>query len=179
MIRLGVWPPTLRMDAVALTRKARRIQPHWSAKHSRRVPPDDRKTGDLMTPSSLTTSSVSPSPTIHDFRQSTMAAARRREGRCIYCTNNALAYKNYCWVRSILFAGARRLICSSSTPTSCWVSQPPSSRRLVAVPWHDRRYPLGTTRIPDSCLVVCDTTAVVAAMPTRTPIHSSGGRTLA
>ena len=84
--------PTLRMDDVALTREARRIQPHWSAKHSRLVPPDDRKTGDLMTPSSLTTSSVSPSPTIHDFRQSTMAEAQRREGRCIYCTNNALAY---------------------------------------------------------------------------------------
>jgi len=33
--------------------------------------------------------------------------------------------------------GRHQLICSSSTPTPCWVGQPPASSRPVAVPWHD------------------------------------------
>ena len=106
-------------------------------------------------------------PMIQDFQQSTEQWARRWEDQCIYCTTIALTYKKYCQVRLVLFAG----VTHSNTHTPCCVGpagrQPPVDQSLCR----------GMTRIPqpsDTCLVVWDATAVVAAILTLYAVECRG-----
>ena len=108
---------------------------------------------------------------IHNFQQSTTAAARRWEGQCIYRTSNALAYKKYCRVRPIQLNvrwGDTGKSAAAAHPHRVELAdrQPPVNQSLCS----------GMTCIPypaESCFVVWDTTA----LPTCTPIHSSAGAT--
>ena len=87
-----------------------------------------------------------------------MAAAHRWEGQRIYCTTNTLAYKKNT-VESGLYCllGRHRLISSTATVLS-WPTASLQSTDHCAVARHPTR--------TDWCLVIWDTTAVVATMPT-------------
>ena len=119
-------------------------------------------------------------PMIQDFQQLT---ARRIEGQCIYRTTNTFAYKKYCRVRLVLFAGA--------TPANLQqqhthiVLRWPAASLFVAVSGHDT-YPHN----PQTRALSFNTPQLLSPLylhstpwirmpestPTRTPIHRSSGR---
>jgi len=105
------------------------------------------------TTNKITVPSYTARPMIQDFQQLT---ARRIEGQCIYCTTNVFAYKKYCRMRLVLFAGATpaNLQQQHTHIILCW---PAASLQST-----DDTHP----QPADSCLVVWDATAVVAAVLT-------------
>ena len=84
-----------------------------------------------------------------------MAAAHRWGQRKFIAPPTLSRIKKYCWVRLILFAGATPANQQHSNSVELANRQPPVNWSLCR----------GTTPA-DSCLVIWDTTAVVATMPT-------------
>ena len=107
---------------------------------------------------------------IQDFQQLT---ERRIEGQCIYCTTNVFAYKKYCRMRLVLFAGATpaNLQQQHTHTILCW---PAAS--LQSTNDTQTRVLLFETPQLLSPLYLHSTPWNAGSTPTRTPIHSSGSR---